>query len=135
MALVGVVRAEFLRARNFEFVRAARALGVGDVQIMVRHVLPNATVADADLPSLSAQRRHHHADRARLSRVRVYRLEEPSIGRLLSAGQVGICMHPGSGITLFHARWRLVLTLLIFIGEAVRDAFDPRRTLAVPGNL
>ena len=70
MALVGVVRAEFLRARNFDYVRAARALGVGDSTIMCRHILPNAMVGDPDLPALHPDRLDHHADRARLPGLR-----------------------------------------------------------------
>ena len=126
MALVGVVRAEFLRARNFEFVRAARALGVGDFQIMLRHVLPNATVAALTyLPFL--------LNGAITTLIALdflgfgLPLEEPSIGRLLQ--QANRNLHaPWLGIIAFSAL-AVVLTLLIFIGEAVRDALDPRRTV------
>ena len=126
MALVGVVRAEFLRARNFEFVRAARALGVGDFQIMVRHVLPNATVAALTyLPFLL------NGAITTLTALDFLGfglpLEEPSIGRLLQ--QANRNLHaPWLGVIAFSAL-ALVLTLLIFIGEALRDALDPRRTV------
>ena len=70
MALVGVVRAEFLRARNFDYVRAARALGMVDARIMFRHILPNAMTVEPDLPALHPGRLGDHADRARLPRLR-----------------------------------------------------------------
>ncbi len=126
MALVGVVRAEFLRARNFEFVRAARALGVGDFTIMRRHVLPNAMVAaltylpfilNGAITTLTA------LDFLGFGLP----LEDPSIGRLLQ--QANRNLHaPWLGLIAFGAL-AFVLTLLIFIGEAVRDALDPRRTV------
>ena len=131
IALVGVVRAEFLRARNFEFVRASRALGVGDFTIMRRHVLPNAMVAaltylpfilNGAITTLTA------LDFLGFGLP----LEEPSLGRLLQQAKRN--MHaPWLGLIAFMTL-ALMLTLLIFIGEAVRDALDPRRTfLGDPG--
>ncbi len=126
MALVGVVRAEFLRARNFEFVRASRALGVSDFTIMRRHVLPNAMVAaltylpfilNGAITTLTA------LDFLGFGLP----LEDPSLGRLLQ--QANRNLHaPWLGLIAFMAL-ALMLTLLIFIGEAVRDALDPRKTL------
>ncbi|MGE0623816.1 MAG: ABC transporter permease [Pseudomonadales bacterium] len=130
MALVGVVRAEFLRARNFEFVRAARALGVSNPLIMARHVLPNAMVATLTyLPFLL------NGSITTLTALDFLGfglpMEAPSLGRLLAQAKSNL-QAPWLGITLF-VTLASMLTLLIFIGEAVRDAFDPRRTLAVPG--
>lgn len=132
MALVGVVRAEFLRARNFEFVRAAKALGVSNPQIMVRHVLPNAMVATLTyLPFLL------NGSITTLTALDFLGfglpVEAPSLGRLLSQAKSNL-QAPWLGITLFITL-ATMLTLLIFIGEAVRDAFDPRRTLAVPRSV
>jgi microcin C transport system permease protein len=131
MALVGVVRAEFLRARNFEFVRAARALGVSNPQIMVRHVLPNAMVATLTyLPFLL------NGSITTLTALDFLGfglpVEAPSLGRLLAQAKSNL-QAPWLGITLFITLASM-LTLLIFIGEAVRDAFDPRRALAAPGS-
>ena len=126
MALVGVVRAEFLRARNFEFVRAAKALGVGDLTIMRRHVLPNAMVAvltylpfilNGAITTLTA------LDFLGFGLP----LDDPSLGRLLQQAKRNLHT-PWLGLIAFMAL-ALMLTLLIFIGEAVRDALDPRRTL------
>ncbi|MEZ5557677.1 MAG: ABC transporter permease [Pseudomonadales bacterium] len=130
MALVGVVRAEFLRARNFEFVRAARALGVSNPQIMVRHVLPNAMVATLTyLPFLL------NGSITTLTALDFLGfglpLEAPSLGRLLAQAKANL-QAPWLGFTLF-VTLATMLTLLIFIGEGVRDAFDPRRTLRVRG--
>ena len=124
MALVGVVRAEFLRARNFEFVRAARALGVSDFTIMRRHVLPNAMVAtltylpfvlNGSITTLTA------LDFLGFGMS----LDSPSLGRLLSQAKSNLHA-PWLGLTVFFTLGTM-LTLLIFIGESVRDAFDPRR--------
>lgn len=128
MALVGVVRAEFLRARNFEFVRAARALGVSNRRIIVRHVLPNAMVAALTyLPFLL------NGSIATLTALDFLGFgmpyESPSLGRLLGAAQSNL-QAPWIAISVFLTIATL-LTLLIFIGEAVRDALDPRRTLGV----
>ena len=125
-ALVAIVRAEFLRARNFEYVEAARALGVSDVTIMVRHVLPNATVATLTfLPFIVS------GSVTTLTALDFlgYGLPigSPSLGELLSQGKDNIYA-PWLGITGFLVL-SIILTLLVFIGEAVRDAFDPRRVL------
>jgi microcin C transport system permease protein len=124
MALVGVVRAEFLRARNFEFVRAARSMGVGDLTIMRRHVLPNAMVATLTyLPFL--------LNGAITSLTALdflgfgLPIESPSLGRLLSAAKANL-QAPWLGLSVF-VTLAVMLSLLIFIGEAVRDALDPRR--------
>ncbi|MGB0712152.1 MAG: ABC transporter permease [Gammaproteobacteria bacterium] len=124
MALVGVVRAEFLRGRNFDYVRAARALGVSDAVIMVRHVLPNAMVATITfLPFILTG-----------SIVTLTSLDflgfglppgSPSLGELLNQGKNNL-QAPWLGLTAF-ATIALMLSLLIFVGEAARDAFDPRR--------
>jgi microcin C transport system permease protein len=124
-ALVGVVRAEFLRARNFDFVRAARALGVGNLTIMVRHILPNAMVATITfMPFILIG-----------SIVSLTSLDflgfglppgSPSLGDLLAQGKNNL-QAPWLGITGFLVM-AVMLSLLIFIGEAVRDAFDPRKT-------
>jgi microcin C transport system permease protein len=121
---IGVVRAEFLRARNFEYVRAARALGVRDATIMVRHVLPNAMVATLTfLPFTLAG-----------SVTVLTGLDflgfglppgSPSLGELLLQGKQNL-QAPWLGFTGFFTM-AIMLTLLVFIGEAVRDAFDPRK--------
>ena len=127
MALVGVVRAEFLRARNFEFVLAARALGVSEITIMRRHVLPNAMVATLTyLPFIL------NGAITTLTALDFLGfglpLESPSLGRLLSQAKMNLHA-PWIGLAAF-ATLATMLTLLIFIGEAVRDAFDPRRAVA-----
>lgn len=123
--LTGLVRAEFLRGRNLEYVRAARALGVSDAQIMYRHILPNAMVSTLTfLPFIFTG----------------------AIGTLTSLDFLGFGLPPGSaslgelvaqGKNNLNAPWlgisafvtlSVMLTLLVFIGEAARDAFDPRRT-------
>jgi microcin C transport system permease protein len=125
VTLVGLVRAEFLRARNFEYVAAARALGVSNVTIMWRHLLPNATVSTLTfLPFILAG----------------------SVTTLTSLDYLGFGLPPGSpslgellqqGTDNLQAPWlsfagfvsiALMLSLLIFIGEAARDAFDPSKT-------
>ena len=127
MALVGLVRAEFLRGRNFDYVRAARALGMMDARIMFRHILPNAmTGALTFLPFILAG----------------------SVTTLTSLDFLGFGLPPGSpslgelllqGKNNLNAPWlaftgfvvlALMLSLLIFIGEAVRDAFNPRKVIA-----
>lgn len=124
-ALVGLVRAEVLRARNFEYVKAARALGVPDRTIMFRHVLPNAMVATLTfLPFITSG-----------ALVTLTSLDflgfglppgSPSLGELLKQGKENL-QAPWLGITGFVII-SLMLTLMVFIGEAVRDAFDPRKT-------
>lgn len=124
-ALVGVVRAEFLRARNFDYVRAARALGMSDVGIMARHVLPNAMVATVTfLPFILAGAVTALTSLDFLG----YGLPpgSPSLGELLRQGKENL-QAPWLGITGFLAVAGM-LTLLVFVGEAVRDAFDPRKT-------
>jgi len=126
MALVDVVRAEFLRARNLEYVRAARALGVSDTVIMFRHVLPNAMVATLTfLPFIL------NGSLTTLTSLDFLGLGlpvgSPSLGELLAQGKNNL-QAPWLGITGFVVI-AVMLSLLIFIGEAVRDAFDPRKTL------
>ncbi len=124
MGLVDVVRAEFLRARNLEYVRAARALGLDNRGIMFKHMLPNAMVATLTFMPF---------------------ILTGSITTLTSLDFLGFGLPPGSpslgeliaqGKTNLHAPWlgasafivlALMLSLLVFIGEAVRDAFDPRK--------
>ncbi len=127
VSLVHVVRAEFLRARNFEYINAARALGLSNYKIIIKHMLPNATVATLTfLPFIV----------------------NSSIGTLTSLDYLGLGMPPGSpslgellldGKSNLFAPWlalsafaaiALLLSLLVFIGEALRDAFDPRKTFS-----
>jgi microcin C transport system permease protein len=125
MALTGVVRAEFLRGRNLEYVRAARALGVSDIAIMWRHILPNAMVATLTfLPFILSGSVTVLASLDFLG----FGLPpgSPSLGELVAQGKDNL-QAPWLAITAFLVLG-LTLTLLIFIGEAVRDAFDPRRT-------
>jgi microcin C transport system permease protein len=123
-ALVGVVRAEFLRARNFDYVRAARALGVSDPVIIWRHVLPNATVATITFMPFIL-----NGSITTLTSLDFLGFGLPpgsaSLGELLAQGKENL-QAPWLGITAF-AVLALMLSLLIFIGEAVRDAFDPRK--------
>jgi microcin C transport system permease protein len=124
-AFVGVVRAEFLRARNFEYVRAARALGVGNITIMWRHLLPNAMVATLTfLPFILSG-----------SITTLTSLDflgfgmppgSPSLGELVGQAKENL-QAPWLGFTAFFTL-AFMLSLLIFMGEAVRDAFDPRKT-------
>jgi len=123
-ALVGVVRAEFLRARNFEYVNAARALGVSNLTIMFRHLLPNAMVATLTfLPFVL------NGSITTLTSLDFLGFGlppgSPSLGELLSQGKENIHA-PWLGLTGFFVI-SIMLSLLIFIGEAVRDAFDPRK--------
>lgn len=124
-ALVGVVRAEFLRARNFEYVRAARALGVGDFTIMFRHLLPNAMVATLTiLPFLLAG---SVSTLAALDFLGVgLPASYPSLGDLALQGKNNL-QAPWLGLTAFFT-FAIMLSLLVFIFEAFRDAFDPRKT-------
>jgi ABC-type uncharacterized transport system, permease component len=123
--LVGVVRAEFLRARNFEYVRAARALGVPDGTIMRRHVLPNAMVATLTFMPFIL-----NGSVTTLTSLDFLGFGlppgSPSLGELLLQGKVNL-QAPWLGISGFVVI-ALMLSLLIYIGEAVRDAFDPRKT-------
>jgi microcin C transport system permease protein len=125
VAFVGVVRAEFLRARNFEYVNAARALGVPNRTIMFRHLLPNAMVATLTfLPFIL------NGSITTLTSLDFLGFGLPpgsaSLGELLRQGQRNLNA-PWLGISGFLTL-SIMLSLLIFIGEAVRDAFDPRKT-------
>ena len=124
MALVGVVRAEFLRGRNLEYVRAARAVGMNDTQIMCRHILPNALVATMTfMPFILS------GSITTLTALDFLGFGLPpgsaSLGELLSQGKANLHA-PWLGITAFSVL-ALQLSLLVFIGEAVRDALDPRQ--------
>ena len=125
IAFVGVVRAEFLRARNFEYVNAARALGVGDLAIMFRHLLPNAMVATLTfLPFIL------NGSITTLTSLDYLGLGmppgSPSLGELMNQGRNNL-QAPWLGLSGFFVI-SLMLSLLIFVGEATRDAFDPRKT-------
>ena len=123
--LVGVVRAEFLRARNFEYVRAARALGVGNAAVMWRHLLPNAMVATLTFMPFVL-----NGSITTLTSLDFLGFGlppgSPSLGELLAQGKANL-QAPWLGITGF-VMISLMLSLLVFVGEAVRDAFDPRKT-------
>jgi len=124
--LVGVVRAEFLRARNFDYVRAARTLGMRDSRIMLRHVLPNAMVATLTfMPFILS------SSIVSLTALDFLGLGLPpgsaSLGDLLRQGKENL-QAPWLGLTGFITVAAL-LSLLVFVGEAVRDAFDPRKTI------
>ena len=124
-ALVGVVRAEFLRARNFEYVRAAQALGVSNRTIMFRHLLPNAMVATVTfLPFIITGAISTLAGLDFLG----YGLPSsaPSLGELTLQAKQNL-QAPWLGFTAFFT-FAIMLSLLIFIFEGVRDAFDPRKT-------
>ena len=123
-ALIPVVRAEFLRTRNFEFVKAAKALGVSNVKIIFKHILPNAVVATITyVPFLLSDAI------VALSALDFLGLglsaDYPSLGDLVRQGKDNL-QAPWIGITIFIVL-SMLLTLLIFIGEGVRDAFNPRR--------
>jgi len=127
VSLVGIVRAEFLRARNFEYVGAARALGVSNVTIILRHLLPNAMVATLTfMPFILS------GSLATLTSLDFLGLGlppgSPSLGRLLASGKENI-QQPWIAITGFLTV-AIVMILLVFVGEAVRDAFDPRKARA-----
>ena len=124
MGLVGVVRAEFLRTRNFDYIRAARAMGVGDRTIMLRHMLPNAMVATLTfLPFILCGAITTLTSLDFLG----FGLPtgSPSLGSLLLQGKNNL-QAPWLGITAF-AVLAILLSLLIFMFEAVRDAFDPSK--------
>ena len=123
--LVGVVRAEFLRARNFEYVRAARALGVANRVIMFRHVLPNAMVATLTmLPFIITGTVGSLAALDFLG----FGLpsSSPSLGELTLQAKQNL-QAPWLGFTAFFA-FAIMLSLMVFIFEGIRDAFDPRKT-------
>src|SRR5689334_1552039 len=125
VSLVGLVRAEFLRGRNFEYIQAARALGVSNSVIIFRHLLPNAMVATMTfLPFILSS-----------SVMTLTALDflgfglppgSPSLGEMLSQAKANV-QAPWLGISAFMTV-ATMLSLLIFVGEAVRDAFDPRKT-------
>jgi microcin C transport system permease protein len=124
MSLVGVVRAEVLRARNYDYVKAAQALGVNRWKILLKHVLPNAMVATLTfLPFIL------NSSITTLTSLDFLGFGLPpgsaSLGELLSQGKQNL-QAPWLGVTAFVVL-ALMLSLLIFIGEAVRDAFDPRK--------
>ena len=126
MALVGVVRAEFLRTRNFDYIRAAQALGVSDRGIIFRHMLPNAVVATLTfLPFILC------SSITTLTSLDFLGfglpLGSPSLGELLLQGKNNL-QAPWLGIAAFLSV-AVLLSLLIFIGEAVRDAFDPNKAV------
>ena len=125
MGLVGVVRAELLRGRNFNYVLAARALGVSNRKIMFKHILPNAMVATITfLPFILS------GAITSLTALDFLGLGLPpgsaSLGELLNQGKANL-QAPWLGISSFVVL-SVMLSLLIFIGEAVRDALDPRKT-------
>lgn len=125
VGFVGIVRAEFLRARNFEYVNAARALGVGNWTIMFRHLLPNAMVATLTfLPFILS------GSITTLTSLDFLGFGMPpgsaSLGEMIAQGKNNL-QAPWLGLTAFFTM-SIMLSLLIFVGEAVRDAFDPRKT-------
>ena len=126
VALVGVVRAEFLRARNFEYITAARALGLSNTKIIFKHLLPNAMVATLTFMPFIL-----NGSITTLTSLDFlgYGLPvgSPSLGELLAQGKDNL-QAPWLGLTAFFVI-ALMLSLLIFVGEAVRDALDPRKTL------
>ena len=125
MGYVGVVRAEFLRARNLDYVRAARALGVSNYKIMFRHLLPNATVATITFLPFSLS-----ASVTALSGLDFLGFGLPpgsaSLGEMVNQGRNNL-QAPWLGLTSFFTLG-LMLGLLVFVGEAIRDALDPRKT-------
>ncbi len=130
-ALVGVVRAEFLRARNLEYVRAAKALGVRDRTIMFRHMLPNAMVATLTmLPFLVTGAIGGLASLDFLG----FGLPSsaPSLGEMTLQAKQNL-QAPWLGFTAFFT-FAIMLSLLVFVFEGVRDAFDPRKTFVADGD-
>jgi microcin C transport system permease protein len=128
MSLIGVVRAEFLRARNFDYVRAARALGASNVSVMFKHILPNAMVATLTfLPFVLT------SSIVTLSMLDFLGFGLPpgsaSLGELLGQGKANLNAW-WLGLTSFLVLG-ILLSLLVFVGEAVRDAFDPRKSGAM----
>ncbi len=125
MGYVGVVRAEFLRARNFDYIRAARALGVSNITIMFRHMLPNATIATITFLPFSLS-----ASVTALSGLDFLGFGLPpgsaSLGEMVNQGRNNL-QAPWLGVTSFLTLG-LMLGLLVFVGEAIRDSLDPRKT-------
>ena len=128
-AFVGPVRAEFLRGRNFEYVRAARALGLSNTQIMFKHLLPNAMVATVTFAPFILS-----GAITALTALDYLGFGlppgSPSLGELLQQGKQNL-QAPWLGLTAFFVI-ALMLSLLVFVGEAVRDALDPRKTMRAP---
>lgn len=127
-SLVGMVRAEFLRARNFEYVRAARALGLSNIKIIFRHVLPNAMVATMTyLPFIIS------GGITLLTSLDYLGFGlppgTPSLGDLVAQGRNNINTAPWIGMVIFFVL-SIILSLLVFIGEAARDALDPRKAFS-----
>ena len=124
MSYVGVVRAEFLRARNFDYVRAARALGVSNTTIIFRHLLPNATIATITFLPFSLS-----ASVTILSGLDFLGFGLPpgsaSLGEMVNQGRNNL-QAPWLGLTSFFTL-AIMLSLLVFIGEAVRDSIDPKK--------
>lgn len=129
---VGVVRAEFLRARNFDYIRAARALGQPDRVIMFQHVLPNAMVATITFLPFTLT-----ASITALTGLDFLGLGmppgSPSLGEMVQQGKNNI-QAPWLGFTAFFSL-AILLSLLVFIGEALRDAFDPRKAIGAVGGM
>tara|TARA_Y100000590_G_scaffold127305_1_gene145540 strand:- start:7507 stop:8538 length:1032 start_codon:yes stop_codon:yes gene_type:complete len=125
MGYVGVVRAEFLRARNFDYVRAAKSLGVSNLKIIFRHLLPNATVATITFLPFSLS-----ASVTALSGLDFLGFGLPpgsaSLGEMVNQGRNNL-QAPWLGLTSFFTL-AIMLSLLVFIGEAIRDSLDPRKT-------
>ena len=125
MGYVGVVRAEFLRARNFDYIRAAKALGVSNTTIIFRHLLPNATIATITFLPFSLS-----ASVTALSGLDFLGFGLPpgsaSLGEMVNQGRNNL-QAPWLGITSFLTLG-LMLGLLVFVGEAIRDSLDPRKT-------
>lgn len=125
VSLVGVVRAEFLRGRNFEYIQAARALGLSNGKIMFKHLLPNAMVATLTFMPFVL-----NSSITTLTSLDFLGFGlppgSPSLGELLAQGKANL-QAPWLGLTAFFVI-AIMLSLLIFIGEAVRDALDPRKT-------
>ncbi len=125
MGYVGVVRAEFLRARNFDYIKAAKALGVSNTKIMLRHMLPNATIATITFLPFSLS-----ASVTALSGLDFLGFGLPpgsaSLGEMVNQGRNNL-QAPWLGITSFLTLG-LMLGLLVFVGEAIRDSLDPRKT-------
>ncbi len=125
-SLVGVVRAEFLRVRNFDYVRAARSMGASNLYIMRRHILPNAMVATLTFMPFIL-----NGSITTLTSLDFLGFGlppgSPSLGELLAQGKDNVHA-PWLGLTAFFTL-AITLSLLIFVGEAVRDAFDPRKSM------
>jgi microcin C transport system permease protein len=130
VSLVSIVRAEFLRARNLDYVRAAKALGASDSRVMLKYLLPNATVAT--LTRLPFVLNHAITTLTALDFLGLgLPPGSPSLGELVTQGKNNL-QAPWLGFTAFFTL-AIMLSLLVFISEAVRDAFDPRKILGYGG--